>query len=90
LPTLVGTDAMPYGLMSPLAGTVEATMLTPVNSPRNGPEPGVDSAAGLLAVVVELVLDELVLLPQPATASATPTRKRIDILGTLRLLWLGV
>jgi hypothetical protein len=67
-----------------LAGTVEATLLTLVNLARNGPELGVDSA-GVLALAAELVLDELLVLlelPQPATASATPTRARIDVLGT--------
>jgi len=29
---------MPYGLISPLAGTVEATLLMFVNLARNGPE----------------------------------------------------
>ncbi|HXP99319.1 MAG TPA: hypothetical protein VN845_04535 [Solirubrobacteraceae bacterium] len=95
LPTLVGTNTMPYGFTSPLAGTVEATLLTLVNLARNGPELGVDSA-GVLALAAELVLDELLVLlvllelPQPATASATPTRARIDVLGTGCLLWFGV
>jgi hypothetical protein len=85
LPTLVGTGTMPYGLMSPLAGTVEATLLTLVSLARNGPELAVDSA-GVLTLAAELVLDELLVLlelPQPATASATPTRARIDVLGTV-------
>jgi hypothetical protein len=87
LPALVGTNTMPYGFTSPLAGTVEATLLTPVTLARNGPGLGVDSA-GVLALAAELVLDELLVLfvllelPQPATASATPTRARIDVLGT--------
>jgi hypothetical protein len=82
---------MPYGFTSPLAGTVEATLLTLVNLARNGPEFGVDSA-GVLAFAAELVLDELLELlelPQPARASATPTRARIDVLGTGCLLWFG-
>jgi len=80
----VGTVTRPYGFTSPLAGTVEATLLTLVNLARNGPEVDVDSA-GVLALAAELVLDELLVLlelPQPATASATPTRARIDVLGT--------
>jgi hypothetical protein len=59
-------------------------LLTLVNLARNGPALGVGSA-GVLALAAELVLDELLLLlelPQPANASATPTRARIHVLGT--------
>jgi hypothetical protein len=55
-----------------------------VSLARNGPALGVDSA-GVPALAAELVLDELPVLlelPQPATASATPTRARIDFVGT--------
>jgi hypothetical protein len=70
--------------MSPLAGTVEATLLTLVNLARNGPELGVDSAGVLALAAAAVVLELLVLLelPQPARTSATPTRARIDVLGT--------
>jgi hypothetical protein len=74
--------------MSPLAGTVEAILLTLVNLARNGPELGGD-CTGVLALAAELVLEELLVLlelPQPASASATPTRARIDVLGTGFLL----
>jgi hypothetical protein len=67
-------------------------LLTLESLARNGPELGVDSA-GVLALATEFVLlgELLVLLelPQPATARATPTRARIDVLGTGWLLWLG-
>jgi hypothetical protein len=73
---------MPYGFTSPLAGTVEASLLTLVNLARNGPELCVDAVVVLAAADV---LEELLLLlelPQPAKTSATPARARIDVLGT--------
>ncbi|MGA9876699.1 MAG: hypothetical protein WBQ21_12920 [Solirubrobacteraceae bacterium] len=84
LPTLVGTNTMPYGFTSPLVGTVETTLLTVLNGVRN---------AAVLAAVVEALavgtgveadveLALLLELPQPAIASATPTRAIIDSLGT--------
>jgi hypothetical protein len=81
LPTLVGTVAIPYGLISPLAGIVEATLLTLFRFARNGAE----LALGVAVLTADGVLDELLVLlelPQPATASATPARARIDVLGT--------
>jgi hypothetical protein len=69
--------------MSPLAGTVEATLLTLVNLVRNGPELALEVVVAVL--VAADVLEELLVLlelPQPATASATPTRARIDVLCT--------
>jgi hypothetical protein len=72
-PTLVGTIARPYGLMSPLAGTVDASVETFVSCDRNG-------VAAVVVVVLDVALDgagadaavELLLLelPQPASASA--------------------
>src|ERR1700691_4771388 len=88
LPTLVGTVTIPYGLMSPLAGTVEATLLTVLRFARKGAELALEVAAGAVVGVVAAadVLGELLVLllelPQPARASATPTRARIDVLGT--------
>ena len=70
--------------MSPLAGTVEATLLTLVNLARNGPELGVDSA-GVLSLAAELVLDELLVLlelPQPASANTAIGVARINRLFT--------
>jgi hypothetical protein len=67
-----------------LAGTVEATLLTLVNLARNGPELGVDAVV-VVVLATALALDELPVLlelPQPARASATPARARIDVLGT--------
>jgi uncharacterized membrane protein len=79
-PTLAGTVAMPYGLISPLAGTVEATLLTVVKLARNGPEVVFDVV--VVVVAAAGVLDELLELPQPPTTSATPTRARIEVLRT--------
>jgi hypothetical protein len=72
---------MPYGLISPLAGTVEATLLTFVNFARNGPEFALVVAVFAAADVLEELL-VLLELPQPAIASAMPARARIDVLGT--------
>jgi hypothetical protein len=83
LPTLVGTITIPYGLISPLAGTVEATLLMFVNLVRNGPELALEVVVAVFAAAD--VLDELLELlepPQPAIASARPARARIDVLGT--------
>jgi hypothetical protein len=38
LPTLVGTNTRPYGFTSPLAGIVEATLLTVFRFARKGVE----------------------------------------------------
>ena len=85
---LVGTVTIPYGFTSPLAGTVEATLLTVFRFARKGAELALEVAAGAVVGVVAAadVLGELLVLllelPQPARASATPTRARIDVLGT--------
>jgi hypothetical protein len=75
---------MPYGFTSPLAGTVEATLLTVPRFARKGDELAlvVVVVATLAVAVVEL--EELVLLelPHPARARAMPARARIDDLGT--------
>jgi hypothetical protein len=66
-----------------LAGTVEATLLMFVNLARNGPELALEVVVAVLAAAD--VLDWLLVLlelPQPAIASATPARARIDDLGT--------
>jgi hypothetical protein len=79
---------MPYGLISPLAGTVEATLLMFVSLARNGPELALEVVVAVFAAAD--VLDELLLeLPQPARTSATPTRARIDVLGieTSPVVW---
>jgi hypothetical protein len=71
--------------MSPLAGIVEAILLTVLRFARKGSELEVVVAALAAADVP----DELLVLlepPQPARASATPTRARIDVLGTGYLL----
>jgi hypothetical protein len=90
---LLGTITIPYGFTSPLAGSVEPSLLTLVNLARKGPELGADWAGALaLAAELELELDELLVLlelPQPANTSATPARARIDSLGTRCLLWFG-
>jgi hypothetical protein len=65
--------ATPYGLTSPLAGTVDATVETFVSRPRNGAAVVVllDVVAGLdvagAEAAVELLPPEL---PQPARATA--------------------
>jgi hypothetical protein len=77
----VGTVTIPYGLISPLAGTVEATLLTVLRFARNGEE----LALEVVVLAAADVPDELLVLlelPQPARTSATPTRARIDVLGT--------
>jgi hypothetical protein len=69
-------------LISPLPGTVEATLLTVVRFVRKGAELAVVVAAFAAADVLgELLV--LLELPQPARTSATPTRARIDVLGTV-------
>jgi hypothetical protein len=80
---------MPYGFTSPLAGTVEASLLTLVNFARNGPELGGD-CAGVVALAAELVLDELLVLlelPHPASANAAIGAARINRLFTLNPPW---
>ena len=79
----MGTVTIPYGLISPLTGTVEATLLTVFRFARKGEELALEVVVAVLAAAD--VLDELLVLlelPQPATASATPARARIDVLGT--------
>jgi hypothetical protein len=84
LPTLLGTRTIPYGLISPFEGTVEAIVETDFSGARNA-----------TVLVAELVVDALVVagaeaelelllleLPQPASARTTPARARIDVLGT--------
>jgi hypothetical protein len=74
---------MPYGFTSPLAGTVEATLLTALRFARKGEELALEVVVAVLAVAD--VLEELLLLvelPQPAMTSATLARARIDVLGT--------
>jgi hypothetical protein len=71
--------------MSPLAGIVEATLLTLVNLARNGPALALGVVVAVFAAADVLDEDELLVLlelPQPAIASATPARARIDDLGT--------
>jgi hypothetical protein len=83
LPTLVGTSTMPYGFTSPLAGTVEATLLIVLRFARKGEEPALGVVVAVLAAAD--VLDELPVPlepPQPARTSAIPARARIDVLGT--------
>jgi hypothetical protein len=76
----VGTVTIPYGLISPLAGTVEATLLTVLRFARKGAE--LEVVVALLAAAD--VLDELPVLelPQPASTNATLARARMDSLGT--------
>ncbi|MFZ2049304.1 MAG: hypothetical protein WAU69_00065 [Solirubrobacteraceae bacterium] len=71
-----------------MAGTVEATLLTVLRFARKGEELALEVVVAVLAAAD--VLEELLPLelPQPATASATPTRARIDVLGTGCLLWV--
>lgn len=70
--------------MSPLAGIVEATLLTFASGVRN-----VALLAGADAVVLDVDVEVLELeLPQPASTTATPARARIEDLGTRNLLWL--
>jgi hypothetical protein len=74
---------MPYGLTSPLAGTVEARLLTVLRFVRKAAELALEVVVAVLAAAD--VLDELPLLlelPHPARTSATPSRARIDVLGT--------
>jgi hypothetical protein len=81
LPTLLGTITMPYGLTSPLAGTVEVNVETFVSCDRNGVAVVVVvlEVAGADAAV-ELVLLEL---PQPASAgAAAAARATNESLGT--------
>src|SRR5580704_413610 len=74
---------MPYGFTSPFAGTVEAILLTVFRFARKGVALALEVVAAALAAADVLgVLLVLAELPQPATASATPTRARIDVLGT--------
>ena len=74
---------MPYGLTSPLAGTVEATLLTVLRFARKGAELAFEIVVAVLAAdVLGELLVLLLELPQPASTSATPTRARIDVLGT--------
>src|SRR5580692_3463850 len=71
--------------MSPLAGTVEATLLTVVKFARNGPELVLEVVVEVVVLTAAGALEELLVLlelPQPATASATPTRARIEVLRT--------
>jgi hypothetical protein len=65
--------------MSPLDGTVEATVETVLNGERNGV---LVVAAGVLAGAALELLLLLLELPHPARTSATPARARIDDLGT--------
>jgi hypothetical protein len=79
----VGTVTIPYGLISPLAGTVEARLLTVLRFARKGEELALEVVVAVLAAAD--VPDELLVLlelPQPARTSATPARARIDVLGT--------
>jgi hypothetical protein len=74
-------------LISPLAGTVEATLLTVLRFARNAEELALEVVVAVLAAAD--VPDELLVLlelPQPARTSATPTRATIDVLGTGCLL----
>jgi hypothetical protein len=73
---------MPYGFTSPLAGTVEAILLTAPRFARKGEELALVVAGALAAAVVELELPALLELPHPARARARPARARIDDLGT--------
>jgi hypothetical protein len=76
-------NTMPYGLTSPLAGTVEVILLTVLRFVRKGAVLALEVVVAALAAVD--VLDELPLLlelPHPARTSATAARARIDVLGT--------
>jgi hypothetical protein len=71
--------------MSPLDGTVEPSVLGVAKLARYAPAVGVDAALAAVLVLATDVEDEvlaLLELPQPAITSATPTRARIDDLGT--------
>jgi dihydrodipicolinate reductase len=73
----VDRSTIPYGLTSPDAGTVDATVDTCVSGAMNAV--GVVVTAGVLAVVAA-VLDGLVVLlelPHPATASAASGTAKI-------------
>jgi hypothetical protein len=74
---------MPYGLTSPLAGTVEASLLTVLRFVRKGAVLALEVVVAVLAAAD--VLDELLPLlelPHPARRRATAARARIDGLGT--------
>jgi hypothetical protein len=71
---------MPYGFRSPLAGTVEATLLTALRFARKREEFALEVVLATANVLEELL--RLLELPQPAITSATLARARIDILGT--------
>src|ERR1700679_54914 len=71
--------------MSPLRGTVEATVETVLSGARNGVLAVAVVAAGVLAgAALELLLLLLLEPPHPASTSAMPARARIDDLGTGR------
>ena len=77
-PALAGTTTIPYGLMSPFAGTVAATVETLVSGVRKATAvvAGVvdeDAAADALELEAE---PELLLLPQAASTRASPATAR--------------
>jgi hypothetical protein len=67
--------------MSPLDGTVEATVETVLSEERNGLLVAVVAAGALAEVALELLLP-LLELPHPARTRATLARASIDDLGT--------
>jgi hypothetical protein len=94
LPTEVGRRTIPYGLMSPFAGTVEATVETVFSGAMNaavvvGVLVVCVVAAGALVAVGLDVLLLLLELPHPASASAARGAAKIIFLLTGLVLSLG-
>jgi len=95
LPELAGTTAIPYGLTSPFAGTVEPPATIRPSDDRNGAALGLcEEAADEVEVVLEPLLDPHA-LTSTATAATRPTAASIDNLGVLRIFdvpsfWLAL
>jgi hypothetical protein len=79
LPVVVGTRASPYGLTSPLAGTVDAISETVFAGARNAAVVAVAVVAGALA---EVELDVLLPLdpPHPASTMVASGTPKINLL----------
>jgi len=74
-PVLLVTREMPYGLMSPFAGTVEATVWTRISDARNGLASAADDEAAPAPAdaLVDLVTLELELEPEPPHPASANT-----------------
>src|SRR6516162_3859582 len=64
-PAEAGTTATPYGFTSPLAGTVEATLVRPCNWPRNDAVGWGDVGAVFELAELELDVDEQAVAARP-------------------------